>query len=216
MRVWYHPLFNNAIDTINLRYIIPLNEDVVCCVLDVGCVVNLSYLGKIQPFKTITNHLRSKWQLYRTNIRISKSFPEFQKRQKRGYLNLSYLGKTTTLQNNYQPSSFQVATLSDEHSLLKKFSRVSKEAKERLQLFLNQPLIFRKNNNPSKQLPTIFVPSGKFIGRTFAFQKVFQSFKRGVKRGYLNLSYLGKTQPFEIILKRVRSKWQVYQTNIRF
>jgi len=51
-----------------------------------------------------------------------------------------------------QPSSFQVASLSDEHSLLKKFSEFQKEGKERLQRLLNQPLLFRKTttlqNNP--------------------------------------------------------------------
>jgi hypothetical protein len=33
--------------------------------------------------------------------------------------------------------------------------------------------------NPSKQSTTKFVPSGKFIGRTFAFKKVFRVSKRG-------------------------------------
>jgi hypothetical protein len=97
MRVWYHPLFNDTIVTVNPRYIIPLNEDV--WVLGVGCWVY------VQPL------------IFR---------------------------KTTTLQNNPQTSSFQVASLSDEHSLLKKFSEFQKRGKERLQRFLNQPLLFRK------------------------------------------------------------------------
>ena len=43
-----------------------------------------------------------------------------------------------------QSSSFQVASLSDEHSLLKSFSEFQKRGKERLYRFLNQPLLFRK------------------------------------------------------------------------
>ena len=58
---------------------------------------------------------------------------------------------------------------------------------------LHQPLIFRKTQTSS----ILFVPSGNFIGRTFALKKVFQSFKRGVKRGYHNLCYLGKHNPFK-------------------
>ena len=34
MRVWYHPLINDVIVTMNARYIIPLNEYVVCWVCD--------------------------------------------------------------------------------------------------------------------------------------------------------------------------------------
>ena len=70
MRVWYHPLINDTIVTMNPRYNILLNE-VVCCV----CWRRVHPVSA-EPFET---------------------------------------------------SSFQVATLSDEHSLLKKFSEFSKE-----------------------------------------------------------------------------------------
>jgi len=103
---------------------------------------------------------------------------------------LCYLGKHNPLK---QSSSFQVASLSDEHSLLKSFSEFQKRGKERLERFLIQPLIFRKNTTFETIL---FVPSCKFIGRTFAFKKFYGVFKRGKER-LVNLSYLGKTQPLK-------------------
>jgi len=51
MSVWYHPLFNDAIVTMNPRYIIPLNE-VVCWVLGVGCwVLGVDPISD-EPFET--------------------------------------------------------------------------------------------------------------------------------------------------------------------
>jgi len=91
---------------------------------------------------------------------------------------LCYLGKHNPLK---QSSSFQVASLSDEHSLLKSFSEFQKRGKERLERFLIQPLIFRKNTTFETIL---FVPSCKFIGRTFAFKKFYGVFKRGKERLY--------------------------------
>jgi len=70
MRVWYHPLFNDTIDTMNVGYNIRLNKVVGCWMLGVGCLFILCYLGKTQPFQNNPKHLRSKWQVYRTNIRI--------------------------------------------------------------------------------------------------------------------------------------------------
>jgi len=69
-----------------------------------------------------------------------------------------------TLSKHPQTSSFKVVSLSDEHSLLKKFSEFQKRGKER----------------------------------------------------HINLSYLGKTHPFKTSSNPLRSKWQVYRTNIRF
>jgi hypothetical protein len=60
---------------------------------------------------------------------LLKKFSEFQKRGKERIPQPLIFRKTTTLQNNYQPSSFQVASLSDEHSLLKKFSEFQKRGK---------------------------------------------------------------------------------------
>jgi len=70
-----------------------------------------------------------------------------------------------------------VATLSDEHSHLKKFLEFQKRGKERLP----QPLIFRKTQ-PFYTTQNILVPSGNFIGRTFAFKKVFGVSKEGKER----------------------------------
>ena len=54
MSVWYHPLFNDAIVTMNPRYIIPLNE-VVCWVLGVGCWVLT--LFRMNPLKHLYTKL---------------------------------------------------------------------------------------------------------------------------------------------------------------
>ena len=118
MRVWYHPLINDTIVTMNPRYNILLNE----VFWYVMCWRRVHPLSD-EPFES---------------------------------------------------SSFQVATLSDEHSLLKKFSEFQKRGKERQP----QPLIFRKTQ-PFEIPPTKFVPTGKFIGRTFAFKKFFGVSKEG-------------------------------------
>ena len=83
--------------------------------------------------------------------------------------------KNTTLWNNPQTSSFQVASLSDEHSHLKKFYRVSKGVKRGY----NDSWINLSYLGKHKQSTTKLVQSGKFIGRTFAFKKVLQSFQKG-------------------------------------
>jgi hypothetical protein len=58
-------------------------------------------------------------------------------------------------------------------------------------------LCYLGKHNPSKQLSTIFVPSGKFIGRTFAFKKFFGVSKEAKERLPQPLLFR-KTQPFEI------------------
>jgi hypothetical protein len=67
-----------------------------------------------------------------------------------------------------------VASLSDEHSHLKKFLEFQKRGKERL---IN--LSYLGKHNPFKTSSNILVQSGKFIGRTFAFKKVFGVSKEG-------------------------------------
>jgi hypothetical protein len=176
----------------------------------VWCVLILCYLGKHNSLKQSSFQVAS----LSDEHSLLKKFSEFQKRGKErlfrkcarisrsaytrlplgslansytdSWFNLCYLGK----HNSLKQSSFQVASLSDEHSLLKKFSEFQKRGKERL---VN--LCYLGKTQPS---PILFVPSCKFIGRTFAFKKFYGVFKRGNERLYRFLIQpllFRKTQP---------------------
>jgi hypothetical protein len=148
MRVWYHPLINDTIVTMNPRYNILLNE-VVWEMLPLGSISQSAYAERTlgiqmfgmccvlcwrrvhplsaEPFETSSFKVVS----LSDEHSLLKKFLEFQKRGKERhsrFLNQPLLfRKNTTLSKHPQTSSFKVATLSDEHSLLKKFSEFSKE-----------------------------------------------------------------------------------------
>jgi hypothetical protein len=148
-----------------------------------------------------------------------KKFLEFSKGVKRGnndyWINLCYLGKHT-LSKHPQILFVPSGPFIGRTFAFKKVFGVFKRGVKRgiHDSWIN--LSYLGKHNPFKTSSNIFVLSGKFIGRTFAFKKVFGVFKRGVKRGihdsWINLSYLGK----HTLLNPLRSKWQVYRTNIRF
>jgi hypothetical protein len=175
MRVWYHPLINDTIVTMNPRYNILLNE-VVWEMLPLGSISQSAYAERTlgiqmfgmccvlcwrrvhplsaEPFETSSFKVVS----LSDEHSLLKKFLEFQKRGKERhsrFLNQPLLfRKNTTLSKHPQTSSFKVATLSDEHSLLKKFLEFQKRGKERHSRFLNQPLLFRKNTTLSKHPQT--------------------------------------------------------------
>ncbi len=106
MRVWYHPLINDTIVTMNVGYNILLNE-VVWEMLPLGSISQSAYAERTLGIQMFGMCCVLCWR--RVHPVSAEPF-----------------------QNILKSSSFQVASLSDEHSLLKKFSEFQKRGKERL------------------------------------------------------------------------------------
>lgn len=103
MRVWYHPLINDTIVTMNVGYNILLNE-VVWEMLPLGSISQSAYAERTLGIQMFGMCCVLCWR--RVHPVSAEPF-----------------------QNILKSSSFQVASLSDEHSFLKKFLEFSKGVK---------------------------------------------------------------------------------------